>query len=338
MSEIEDRERSLAAGERALEEAAEDAVRQFLRRVLREVRPEALTAATSPQNPIDLFTLGEAHEWWEAAVAEHVTDAVRAVWRRGYLDTLPPGTTTSLAGVDVYLANVTDRLSRTATPTIPAQAMDIARTAITEGVAAGDGIREISRRLAAEFSWDNPATYWREQKAEIDQALDVILDSYGPKGHPAREAVRTGRTPDPTVTKLQDQAAQATRRIDRVESTWQVRAERIARTETTGAYNAGTQQAAIDLGLGWKAWSSTIDDRTRLSHLQAHGQCVPYDAQFEVGGNLLMMPGSPEGAVEEVVNCRCVMMVGRTCDQLERTLADNTEAIAREIVRREEGG
>lgn len=318
MGEVEDRERSLAAAERMMDTAADDAVKQFLRHVARAIRPAELTAAgLTPETPVELFTLGKARAWWAEAVSDHIQEAVAAVWRTGYRDTVGAGATTSQRGLDGYLANVTDRLSRAATPTIPEQAMDIARVALADEIAIGSTPRDVSRRLAADFGWDDDVAFWRERRAAITDELDTILDAYGPPGAPAREAVRTGRTPDPVVSELQDRRAKATRRIDAVESTWEVRANRIARTESTSAYNAGTQQAAFDEGWPVKVWMATADDRTRLSHLEASGQCVPVDAQFEVGGSLLQFPGEASGEAGETINCRCVMLTAASCEDAQ---------------------
>ncbi|GIE28968.1 hypothetical protein Ait01nite_020130 [Actinoplanes italicus] len=97
------------------------------------------------------------------------------------------------------------------------------------------------------------------------------------------------------------------------ERAWTDRAVTIARTETIGAYNAGTLTAwltaeqALDERLD-KVWVSTHDQRTRHDHRDADGQRVALDGVFMVGGQPMRFPGDPAGPAGQVVNCRCTMI------------------------------
>lgn len=89
------------------------------------------------------------------------------------------------------------------------------------------------------------------------------------------------------------------------------RAEAIVRTENTRMFNMAThsQQVATaqqspDLR---KVWRASGDNRTRPSHLAAHGQEQPIDKPFSVGGSQLMFPGDPAGPASETIHCRCAM-------------------------------
>lgn len=82
-------------------------------------------------------------------------------------------------------------------------------------------------------------------------------------------------------------------------------AECIARTETIGAYNAGSSIVRKDLGVAKKEWLATIDERTRDTHFDADGQIVAEDAPFLVGGEEMEHPGDPNASVGNIVNCRC---------------------------------
>jgi hypothetical protein len=86
------------------------------------------------------------------------------------------------------------------------------------------------------------------------------------------------------------------------------RADAIARTETHGAANFGSDSAAKLTGLPLKReWLAAKDERTRESHAEADGQIVGPEEPFQVGGALLMYPGDPSGPGNEVINCRCVL-------------------------------
>lgn len=101
-----------------------------------------------------------------------------------------------------------------------------------------------------------------------------------------------------------DQIAQNIRK--KIPGMSQLRGALIARTETHGAANAGSYEAAKDLGLDLKKeWLAGMDRRTRLTHSLADGQIVNMDEAFTVGSASLMYPGDPSGPAEEIINCRC---------------------------------
>jgi uncharacterized protein with gpF-like domain len=86
------------------------------------------------------------------------------------------------------------------------------------------------------------------------------------------------------------------------------RADAIARTETHGAANYGSNEAAKETGLPLRReWLAAQDERTRESHAEADGQIVGMDDAFAVGSSFLMYPGDPAGDPEEVINCRCTL-------------------------------
>ncbi|MBB3040122.1 hypothetical protein FHU29_004617 [Hoyosella altamirensis] len=95
---------------------------------------------------------------------------------------------------------------------------------------------------------------------------------------------------------------------------WPRRATVVARTESGGAMNSATRQAAIlqsDITgtLLDQVWIATPgSDRTRETHLEAHGQRVPLGEHFIVGGYELAAPGDPDGPAEEVIQCRCTLL------------------------------
>jgi SPP1 gp7 family putative phage head morphogenesis protein len=90
------------------------------------------------------------------------------------------------------------------------------------------------------------------------------------------------------------------------------RADMIARTETTGALNAGhaaaMEHAAAGGGIQGKEWLSIIDDDTRSSHVDANGQVVAVSAMFNVGASSAPYPGHWSLPAGERVRCRCTFV------------------------------
>jgi len=96
---------------------------------------------------------------------------------------------------------------------------------------------------------------------------------------------------------------------------WVNRAITVARTEAVGATNAGAFAGAVrrarDEGdtEATKQWISTLDGRTRPTHVIADRQEVPLLEPFMVGGYPLMFPGDPRAnAPQETINCRCSIL------------------------------
>lgn len=54
-----------------------------------------------------------------------------------------------------------------------------------------------------------------------------------------------------------------------------------------------------------KQWDSTLDAKTRESHVAVDGEIRELDEKFSNG---LMFPGDPSGAAAEVINCRCALL------------------------------
>jgi len=91
------------------------------------------------------------------------------------------------------------------------------------------------------------------------------------------------------------------------------RAERIARTETIGAANAGSLAGAQDIaeeaGLKInKVWVTQIDGRTRDAHISVNNQSRADNKVFNVGRSKLNHPGDSNGHAEDIINCRCAMV------------------------------
>jgi len=87
-----------------------------------------------------------------------------------------------------------------------------------------------------------------------------------------------------------------------------IRAERIARTEMQSASNQGAVEAYRQSNVvEGKRWLAVLDGREREAHGAAHGQVVPLQGKFDVGGEWLDHPGDMSGSAENVINCRCAV-------------------------------
>lgn len=99
---------------------------------------------------------------------------------------------------------------------------------------------------------------------------------------------------------------------EEADETWRSTATTIARTTSTDVLNEATLQRAEDVERESgeelvKVWIAQVptDGRTRPTHIAANGQVVPLREEFTVGESKLKRPGDPDGAADEVINCRC---------------------------------
>lgn len=90
------------------------------------------------------------------------------------------------------------------------------------------------------------------------------------------------------------------------------RAQTIARTETSSAYNTARLDAMKQHGFTYKSWLTAEDERVRVSHEMAEADgAIPMDQKFSNG---LDHPGDPIGSAAEVINCRCVLQPAEAPD------------------------
>lgn len=105
------------------------------------------------------------------------------------------------------------------------------------------------------------------------------------------------------------------------------RAQRIAMTEATRAFNAGTLAAAQSLTGPErplvKQWITRNDERVRMAHRDANGQLQLLDDPFDVGGVPMQYPGDPTAPADLTINCRCIMKTAVASS--ERTASVSTD-------------
>ena len=82
----------------------------------------------------------------------------------------------------------------------------------------------------------------------------------------------------------------------------------IARTETHGAANFGSNEVAKTIGFRMqKEWIAAEDARTRPWHAAANAQMADMDQPFLVGNEPMMYPGDVNGSPWNTINCRCTV-------------------------------
>lgn len=188
----------------------------------------------------------------------------------------------------------------------------VTREALQTGYAEGLG----SRAIANVFR-DSIGLTRAQSKAVENYRLSLNNGSMDALSRSLRD-----RRSDPKVTRLfSDSQSLAPEQIDRMVERYRLnyiryRAETIARTEgvkvTSMARQEALSQSVEDLQIPLerltRIWNSTVDARTRDSHVSMDGQEVGFNEPFVSGdGNYLMYPGDPAAPIEEVANCRCTV-------------------------------
>lgn len=287
------------------------AMRRYLRGLTEAATaPSALTAAApSPGDympPGGMPTLGQTAGWWAAVVNTEIMPAIQRAWSHVYRRfTNGEVTATSIDSLPEFVQAVSDRLVRGLTPPVYEDSFDRIRVSIVQSAAQGWSRPELAQRIAAELSWEDRGPYWRSELSRVDRQIDSILDPIGPPGNPARDWAQLN---DPTVQALRNDRNEAIRHLDAEKTHWQVRADRIARTESTTAQNDAAMQALQDEGWASKEWLATGDSRTRPEHAALNGQRRALTDPFVIDGFELMYPGDPSAPASAVVNCRCAVV------------------------------
>jgi len=79
----------------------------------------------------------------------------------------------------------------------------------------------------------------------------------------------------------------------------------VAETEAQVCYGSAVIAAIKRAGKTHKFWQTMQDDHVRHSHEQCQLQgTIPVGNMFH---NLMLYPGDPNGAPEEIINCRCIL-------------------------------
>lgn len=121
------------------------------------------------------------------------------------------------------------------------------------------------------------------------------------------ESLENGEGLEKTKKRLQESARDVFGELSNT------RAYLIARTETGASVNVGQVATYKATGIEKKEWISTLDDRTRESHLQMDGVIADIDSTFEVenltdgGVDNMLYPLDPNGSAGNVCNCRCTV-------------------------------
>jgi hypothetical protein len=77
----------------------------------------------------------------------------------------------------------------------------------------------------------------------------------------------------------------------------------LARSAANANMNQQVVTELVREGWSHKAWFGVMDERTRPSHAEVHGQTVPVNGRFMVGGALMVCPGDRSAPIGEWINC-----------------------------------
>lgn len=252
------------------------ALRKYLPMVAAATVPTSLTAATAGDLPPDPNDIRMTFPQWQAIVEQELGPMV-----------------------EVLMA---ERVWELVRETIPeALWPEPGDTAAVFMERASEAIRRVyALPSAAQFQQDYLAAVTNRMVRTPDTVFDVI-----------RRELDEGMSLGEGTVGLRSRVQQALV-FGGVED-WRGRAENVARTEMTGAFNGSTflaaraQEELLDIKLD-KVWVATMDSRTRDSHFAADGQRRSLDAPFSVGGSSLDYPGDTTAPPAETASCRCTFV------------------------------
>lgn len=136
----------------------------------------------------------------------------------------------------------------------------------------------------------------------LRQRRNMIKDSGESIHREIMETLQAGLDEGETMDELAERTRAAFNGISKD------RAEAIAVTETTVAYESARMETLRAAGVEFKEWLTSQDERVRLDHFMVDGVVVPLDEPFTVGGEKMAHPGDPNASAGQVIRCRCVMI------------------------------
>jgi uncharacterized protein with gpF-like domain len=162
-------------------------------------------------------------------------------------------------------------------------------------------VRAVKQEPGLLEKWLNAARAFVASRPVAKRIKNVATETITWVNELTAEALREGLSTDQAAARISE----------KWDDIGRGRAERIARTETLSAANAGSQQGAIDSGVDMlKFWISTPDGRVRDAHdTGQHPELAEprlMQQPFIVDGEELKFPGDPAGSAGNVINCRCV--------------------------------
>jgi SPP1 gp7 family putative phage head morphogenesis protein len=140
--------------------------------------------------------------------------------------------------------------------------------------------------------------------SKIKEVNDTVIEQMRER---LREALEVGMS--------EKQAAEAL--IDETKNIFSLakhRAKTIARTEIHGAYSDSRYETMKSVEPVGKMWITARDAKVRDSHL-IDGEVIPFDETFSNG---LERPQDPNGSAEDVINCRCEMVLIQDPEEFEQ--------------------
>lgn len=174
-------------------------------------------------------------------------------------------------------------------------------------------IRRIGRRgaeVTAEDLGEPVPSGLEEALSGYYDAVRVQLDDVGDRLSEAAvqalsEGVSAGESQEELQARLLDVFSDTGSQLG------PVRAERIAMTQATSAFNAGTLETARALTGDErplvKQWVTRRDARVRVQHADTDGQIQFLDDPFDVAGTPMQFPGDPSAPADLVIGCRCIL-------------------------------
>lgn len=256
------------------------AVRNGMAQVLDEIRAAVLNASGAPD--MGAWT---GSTTWEAMILDGtVADLITRIIR--HILALGGYASSTLTYARQHIESVWSRLKDW-----PTEAWTEVSAVLADGISEGLDSRGLRERVG-------DALHITPRTRQLESEMAALYDRIEEGVSPAEESAMRSRI------RVLAKDADTQRRM------WEWRADRIARTETAGAVNAGVDAFAREsetaTGRQWhKKWWSSQDERVRATHRAAHGQIVPPGGLFIVGGATLRYPGDPTGPAREVINCRC---------------------------------
>ena len=167
-------------------------------------------------------------------------------------------------------------------------------------------------RTMRQFGMNLPFQYDALLLEQLDRTRNLLVRIPDETYRQVIKSLAYGRDQGETPTQL----AQRVYNVLNINGSenWPNRADVIGRTEVNRFFQAGVLAGAerVEQARGirlLKQWQDEGDQRVRQTHRRVDNRLRPLGEPFEVGMSRLQYPGDPSGFPQDVINCRCDLLI-----------------------------
>lgn len=179
----------------------------------------------------------------------------------------------------------------------------VIESGVQEGIKVGQAIVQAKKSINDDQLNHRIASMVEVKANKITRVNETIKRKIG---QVVEQTIREGQSTTGTAVAIEELGSKVREALRMLFNNVSARARLIARTESAGAVNGGTQLYYHSEGVQKKEWLTAHDELVRESHRQCESEgAIDMAKHFSNG---LEYPADQNGDASEICNCRCVIL------------------------------